>query len=281
MKNASSNLVPLLMNEILAASQDGKPFTDLQDAQYYLDRFREFPQGSVYDVVQVINGIMLDPERHFRRIRRSVELTEIDPPHPLETVEEWSRELVMSIKNPLFLLLIAVTPEHTVIIAFPLDFDPFDEQRCFRVITVDCERPQPEAKSFQARRVAAHALKQGLDKGYDEALIVNRSGQIAEGAVTSLFWEKNGVLYTSVKQALHGTTQQIIIDLCRQSGIQVRTDELLQREDLHDIEALAITNVRIGFRYVTEIEGQPISITPLFRKVFQLFTQYLRQKCYP
>lgn len=66
------------------------------------------------------------------------------------------------------------------------------------------------------------ATKEALAKGYDEALMLDVEGYVAQGPAFSIFYEKDGRLYTPpLDKIFPGITRTTVIDLARQMGIEV------------------------------------------------------------
>ena len=80
-------------------------------------------------------------------------------------------------------------------------WDAYLGEKLLRVVTSSITRPNPKAFKIEAK-VAGHyvnsimASQEAKDLGYDEALLLDAKGYIAEGPGANFFVEKNGVLYT-------------------------------------------------------------------------------------
>jgi branched-chain amino acid aminotransferase len=72
------------------------------------------------------------------------------------------------------------------------------------------------------------AMQDAVGRGFDEAILLNDRGDIAEGTGENVFVVKNGVLYTNDSSAdvLHGITRASVIDLARERGIAVKIGTL-------------------------------------------------------
>jgi branched-chain amino acid aminotransferase len=101
-----------------------------------------------------------------------------------------------------------------------------------RVMTSSVRRPNPTAFKIEAK-VAGHyvnsilASQEAKDLGYDEALLLDTKGYVAEGPGANLFVEKDNVLYTPERgNILPGITRATIIELCQELGIEVVEKQL-------------------------------------------------------
>ena len=69
------------------------------------------------------------------------------------------------------------------------------------------------------------------DKGFDEALLLDSEGYLAEGPGANLFFEKDGVLFTPQPgNILPGITRATIKELCFNLGIEVHEGLYLPKD---------------------------------------------------
>lgn len=94
-----------------------------------------------------------------------------------------------------------------------------------RIKTSSFQRPNPQAFKVEAK-VSGHyvnsilACQEAKDAGYDEALVLDANGFVAESSGANVFYEKDGTLYTPAKGSiLPGITRATVIDICRQLDI--------------------------------------------------------------
>ncbi|MFP5439667.1 MAG: branched-chain amino acid transaminase [Bacteroidia bacterium] len=96
-----------------------------------------------------------------------------------------------------------------------------------RIMTSSFQRPNPKAFKVEAK-VSGHyvnsilACQEAKDAGYDEALVLDANGYVAESSGANVFFEKDGKLYTPEKGSiLPGITRATVIDICHQLDIPV------------------------------------------------------------
>ena len=78
------------------------------------------------------------------------------------------------------------------------------------------------------------ANQEAVEHGYDEALLLDVDGYVAEGAGENLFIVKNGKLYEpELTSALIGITRDAVIQLARDIGLEVRRQAHHARRRLH------------------------------------------------
>jgi branched-chain amino acid aminotransferase len=96
-----------------------------------------------------------------------------------------------------------------------------------RLMTSTYQRPNAKAFHIDAK-VSGHyvnsilACQQAKDNGFDEALLLDCNGFVAEGPGANVFYEKDGVLNTPAKgHILPGITRATVIEICNELNIPV------------------------------------------------------------
>ena len=98
-----------------------------------------------------------------------------------------------------------------------------------RIMTSTFERPNPKAFKVEAK-VSGHyvnsilACQEAKDAGYDEALVLDGNGYVAESSGANVFFEKGGTLYTPAKGSiLPGITRATVLEICAE--LEIATEE--------------------------------------------------------
>jgi branched-chain amino acid aminotransferase len=94
-------------------------------------------------------------------------------------------------------------------------------------------RPHPRSTKIEAKACGNYinsilASTEAKQKGYDEALLLDSDGFLAEGPGANLFFEKDGKLFTpKTGNILPGITRATILELCKKNHIEVIQDNFL------------------------------------------------------
>jgi branched-chain amino acid aminotransferase len=121
------------------------------------------------------------------------------------------------------------------------EMQPFLGDKLLRVMTSSFERPNPKAFRIHAKAGGHYvnsilASQEAKAHGYDEALLKDVNGYVAEGPGANVFIEKNGKLYTpATGNILPGITRATVIELCNEMNIPVE-ETLLTTEMVHDAD---------------------------------------------
>ena len=104
---------------------------------------------------------------------------------------------------------------------------PFLGDKLLRIMTSSFERPNPKAFKIEAKAAGHYvnsllASHEAKAKGFDEALLLDMNGNVAEAPGANLFYEKDGKLFTPAKgNILPGITRATVFELCAELGIEV------------------------------------------------------------
>jgi branched-chain amino acid aminotransferase len=102
------------------------------------------------------------------------------------------------------------------------------------------------------------ANQEAVEHGYDEALLLDVDGYVAEGAGENLFIVKNGKLYEpELTSALIGITRDAVIQLARDLGLEVQARRIT-RDDVYIADEAFFTGTAAEVTPIRELDGRPI-----------------------
>jgi branched-chain amino acid aminotransferase len=102
--------------------------------------------------------------------------------------------------------------------------------------------------------LAAH---EALDRGFDDAILLNQDGTVAEATGENVFFVKGGELVTNDASSsiLPGITQRTVLDLAARAGIPTRI-RAFTREELFAADEVFLTGTAAEVTPVREIDGR-------------------------
>jgi branched-chain amino acid aminotransferase len=110
-----------------------------------------------------------------------------------------------------------------------------------RLMTSTYQRPNAKAFHIDAK-VSGHyvnsilACQEAKDNGYDEALLLDLNGFVAEGPGANVFYEKDRVLFTPAKgNILPGITRATVIEICNELNISVE-EKLFTADEMKEAD---------------------------------------------
>ncbi len=123
---------------------------------------------------------------------------------------------------------------------------------------------------------SALASDEARRDGFDEAILLNQSGHVAEGSTCNIFMVRKGKLITPsvTENVLEGITRDSVIELAQQElGLQV-VERPIDRSELCICDELFLTGTAVGMAPVVRVDHRPVKdaeIGPLTRQMQQLY----------
>jgi len=127
---------------------------------------------------------------------------------------------------------------------------------------------------------SARAVNEAQRRGFDEAILLNTKGQIAEGSGENLFVVKQGTLITNDRDdsILMGITRASILELARGLSIPTRVAPI-SVEDLPSADELFFSGTAVEVTPIREVDGTMIGDGkpgPTTRRLQQTFNEVVR-----
>jgi len=153
--------------------------------------------------------------------------------------------------------------------------------------TVSVRRPDQNSSLVKAKATANYpnsmrAKKEAVDHGYDEAIVLDKDGYVAEGSAMNIFIVKNQILKTPPLSApiLAGITRDTIIKLAKQLGFKV-LETLFSLEELYTADEAFYTGTAAEVCPVREADKRIIGQGgrgPITEKLQKLYFDIIRSR---
>lgn len=121
------------------------------------------------------------------------------------------------------------------------------------------------------------ALKEALDSGCDEALLLDNEGYVAEGSGENIFLvEKNKLITPELTSCLEGITRATVIDFAAELGIPV-IERRITRDEVYIAEEAFFTGTAAEVLPIRELDGRIIGAGARGPLTEKLQTMYFDQ----
>ncbi len=142
-------------------------------------------------------------------------------------------------------------------------------------IRIDSKSQPMQAKSAANYSNAALARMEALNSGYDEAIMLNNNGNVAEGSAENIFILKNGKITTPPLNAdiLNGITRDSIIKLLKSNGRKV-IEKNISINNLLSADEIFMTGTAAEVKSVTRVNRSKIAtgkIGPVTKELQESF----------
>ena len=102
------------------------------------------------------------------------------------------------------------------------------------------------------------ALQEALTCGYDEAMLLDNEGYVAEGSGENIFVIRDGVIYTpDLTAALNGITRNTIFELANSLGYEIR-EKRITRDEVYIADEVFFTGTAAEVTPVREVDNRVI-----------------------
>ena len=214
-------------------------------------------------------------QEHTERLFNSAKILRMKIPFSMEQVIAATCEVVRVNKlescyiRPLVWIgseKLGVSPKgnqiHLMVAAWPWGAYLGDEglKRGIRVKTSSYTRHHVNITMTQAKAVSNYtnsilANMEALDDGYDEALLLDASGFVSEGAGENLFVIRKGVVYTPDLSAgaLNGITRDTIFSICQDLGLKL-VEKRITRDEVYICDEAFFTGTAAEVTPIRELD---------------------------
>jgi branched-chain amino acid aminotransferase len=223
---------------------------------------------------ETVNGIkVFKPRTHFERLQRSCDLMGIPFTYSVEELIQLTYQVLEknNLSNAYIRPLVFCGPNmeltapsdvSLMITAWACEQHPNLKQK--RICISSFQRPNPKAVTVEAKVCGLYvnsilATTEARRRGFDNGLLLDLSGFVAEGPGANFFYEKDGVVYTPpAKSILPGITRKTVIDICKELDLPVE-EKYFKPEDLFEADSAFFCSTMNEIVAIESVEGQPVA----------------------
>jgi branched-chain amino acid aminotransferase len=222
---------------------------------------------------QTMNGVKIfKANEHFERLKKSCALVGIPFDYETEELVQISYQLLEknnlsdSYIRPLVYCgpnMTLTQPSEVYLMLCAWEWDKYHGNKLLKVGLSSYQRPNPNSLKMEAK-VTGHyvnsilATSEAKVRGYDEALMLDMNGNVAEAPGANFFLEKNGVLYTPpAGHILPGITRQSVINICNEMDIPVK-EKVIKQEDLEGADSAFLCGTAAEIAGIESIDAKPM-----------------------
>lgn len=220
---------------------------------------------------QTVNGVKVFKAReHYERLLKSASLIGIPLDYdPEELIQATYQVLAKNKQSNAYIRPLVfcgpnmslTAPTQVSLMIATWVWGKYLGDQLLKVCISSYQRPNP--KSFKAEaKACGHyvnsilATTEAKQRGFDEGLLLDIEGFVAEGPGANFFYEKDGVLYTPPRGSiLPGITRQTVLDICAELDFRVE-EKLFKPEDLFEADSAFFCGTAAEVVGIESIEGQ-------------------------
>jgi branched-chain amino acid aminotransferase len=161
---------------------------------------------------------------------------------------------------------------------------PMRTPKGFSITLSPYRRPTLESMPVDAKAGClypnnARSLFEAHSRGFDNAVVCDMLGNVAELATSNIFMARDGVVYTPIANGtfLAGITRRRVIGLLRDAGVKVVENTLTYKDFLQADEIFSTGNYSKVVP-VTRIENRLLEFGPFYKKARELYWVFAHSK---
>jgi branched-chain amino acid aminotransferase len=246
----------------------------------------------VFDGARAFEGVMPDLDLHCARVNESATKLFLKPVVSVETWMKLAHEGVSRFEQGAALY---IRPMYWAERGGPWvqEPDPESTRWCLSIFEAPMRKPtgfsitlsqfrRPTLESMPVDAKAgclypnnARALFEARAKGFDNAVMCDLLGNVAELATSNLFMAKNGSVYTPALNGtfLAGITRQRVIGLLRGAGLSV-IEKALKYSDFQSADEIFSTGNYSKVVPVTRIDERKLEFGPIYNRARELYWSF-------
>jgi branched-chain amino acid aminotransferase len=124
------------------------------------------------------------------------------------------------------------------------------------------------------------SLGEALEAGFDEVVLLNERGEVAECTAANIFCVRSGRVATPPVSAgcLEGITRGVLLEIGAAAGVPVE-EHILRPKDLYSADEVFISSTNRSMLGVSEIDGHNFAGAPgpITKKLEEIFSGYVRE----
>ncbi|MCW5752512.1 MAG: branched-chain amino acid aminotransferase [Alphaproteobacteria bacterium] len=243
----------------------------------------------VFDGARAFGGLAPDLDRHCERVVRSARSFGMAPTHSAAEIEQLCREGIRRFPRsaelyvrPMFFVregMVLFEPKSTEF-ALAIYDTPMPPDSGFRVCLSPYRRPAADQAPTDAKASclypnSARAVRDAVARGFDNAVMLDPDGNVAELASANIWIVRDGVAQTPAPNGtfLSGITRARVAGLLAQSGIRVEERTISFAEVMAADEVFSTGNYG-KVQPIIRVEDRDLQPGPVYARARELYFRF-------
>jgi branched-chain amino acid aminotransferase len=246
----------------------------------------------VFSTIRIVEGIPFSFERHWRRLSRDAEKIRCPFPFEAARVAEQLAQVLQANRVREGCARIYVISNHAGFWRSDENFPASDLLICSSALPAHRDPVRLDLRAHGRHAASPLAgvkvtswlnnvwnLHEAQEAGWDEVVLLNERGEVAECTAANVFCVREGRVATPPPSSgcLEGVTRAILLELGPGVGVPVE-ERTLTPDDLYAADEVFLSSTNRNVIAVSEIAGRRIACgpAPVMRKLDQAFRAYVR-----
>mgnify|MGYP002632774603 CR=1 FL=1 len=250
----------------------------------------------VFEGERAYGGHIFKLTEHTERLFASGRALGFDLPYTVDAIDAACREVIEALEisdgyirpvawrgSEMMGVAAQATKIHVVVAAWPWPsyFSKEARLKGLRLKISEWARPAPNTAPTQTKATGLYMIctlskHNAEQEGYDDALMLDWRGRVAEATGANIFFIKDGVLHTPSPDCfLNGITRRTVIELARQRNIAT-VERAIQPEEMASFEEAFLTGTAAEVTPIREIGEFHFSVGEMTRNLMDDYDRLVR-----
>ncbi len=250
----------------------------------------------VFEGIRIYNGKIFKLDEHIERLYRSAELLDLQIPFNVEEIKHITCELTKKQKvydgyiRPVVwrgsekMAISAIDATTNIAIAtwaWPSYFSPEKVLEGIRLTKSNWVRPSPDSAPTNSKAAGLYMIcslskHEAERRGFDDALMLDYRGFIAEATGANIFFIKHNKLFTPLPDCfLDGITRQTVIEIAQKLKIEIEEGHY-EFEFLESCDEVFLTGTAVEITPVTSIDKYKFKVGEITRSLIKEFDKVVK-----
>ena len=252
----------------------------------------------VFEGERVYNGEIFKRDEHHQRLHDSARIMGFEVPYSVAEINDAAQQVIeangiengyvrpVAWRGSEMMGVSAQKNSINVAIAawqWPAYFSPEARMEGIRMQISDWKRPAPDTAPVKSKAAGLYMIctlsKHAAEAaGYNDALMMDYRGRIAEATGANIFLVQNGELHTPVPDCfLDGITRRTVIGLAHEHGYKVH-ERAIMPEELAQTDEVFITGTAVEVTPVREIGPYSFTVGETTRTLLRAFDDLVQRR---
>ena len=251
--------------------------------------------SSVFEGERAYKGKVFKEQEHTERLIRSAKTLGFDIPYNAKEINAIRKEVLTANKiddgyirpvswrgSEMMGISAQTNTIHFALAAWkwPSYFSPEAKLKGIKLNISKWRRPDPLTAPVNTKAAGLYMIctlskHEAESKGFDDSLMLDYRGYVAEATGANIFFIKNNEIHTPIADCfLDGITRQTVINIARTEGIKVE-EKRLNIEDINDYEECFVTGTAAEVtpvRSIANYEFKPGKLCKFFIEKYSELT---------
>ncbi|MGB0719086.1 MAG: branched-chain amino acid aminotransferase [Bdellovibrionales bacterium] len=246
----------------------------------------------VFEGERAYNGKIFKSHEHSQRLLKSAEIIRMPMHYTAQQIDEIKYEVLKAngLDNAYIRAAawrgaeqmgidVAGTQTHLAVAAWDWGsyFDPEIRKIGISLKSTHWRKPNPNCAPTEAKTASLYNLScivklECKEAGYNDALMLDYEGYVAESTGANIFLIRDGVIHTPIADRfLNGITRQTVIELAKEAGIEVQ-ERRIKPEELESFEEIFLTGSAAEITPVGKIDDITFTPGPITAQLHDAYT---------